>query len=156
MEDLLKPVKHRKGHANRKHGGMGTRLYGIWKQMRIRCRCKTNPSYRFYGARGIGVCEEWDDFSTFREWALANGYSDELTIERKNVNGNYAPDNCCWVEKAEQAKNTRNCKKYSFDGLTMGHNEWARHLGINPSSLTERIHRHGVETALAMGGRKHG
>lgn len=139
-----------RGECNITHNGSKTRLYRIWKQMRIRCNCKSNPNYKFYGGRGITICEEWDDFSKFREWALKNGYAENLTIERVDVDGNYCPDNCTWILRNEQAKNTRNCKYYEHDGLKMCHNDWARHLGINPSTLTERIHRHGISIALSM------
>jgi hypothetical protein len=117
--------------------------------MRIRCNCKSNPTYRFYGARGITICKEWDKFEVFREWALNNGYTDNLSIERKNVDEGYSPKNCCWISRSEQAKNTRHIKRYSYNGITLCHNEWARKLGINPSTLTERIQRHGIESALS-------
>lgn len=138
-----------RGECNITHGGSKTRLYRIWKQMRIRCNCKTNPTYRFYGARGISICKEWDKFEVFREWALKNGYTDELSIERKNVDEGYSPENCCWITRIEQVKNTRNIKKYSYNGITLCHNDWARKLGISPSTLTERINRHGIERALS-------
>lgn len=139
-----------RGECNITHGGSKTRLYGIWKQMRIRCRCATNPTYRFYGARGISICKEWDDFATFREWALSHGYTDSLTIDRIDNDGDYCPENCRWITKAEQSRNTRNCKSYSYHGITLTHNEWARCIGISPSTLTERIQRHGIENALAQ------
>ena len=138
------------GEWNKKHGGIGTRLYSIWKQMRIRCRCKTNPTYKFYGGRGISICPEWDDFANFRDWAIKAGYNDDLSIERKDVNGNYEPLNCCWIPRKLQARNTRKSKHYTHNGMCMCHNEWARFLGINPATLTERIQRHGVQEALSM------
>lgn len=138
-----------RGECNKTHGDSKTRLYRIWKQMRIRCRCVTNPNYKHYGARGISVCPEWDDFAVFREWALSHGYAEELTIDRIDNNGNYEPDNCRWITQAEQARNTRNCKRYTHDGITLTHNAWARKLGIDPASLTERIQRHGIEAALS-------
>lgn len=137
------------GECNITHGGSKTRLYRIWKQMRIRCNCKTNPTYKYYGARGITICTEWDDFAVFREWALAHGYTDELSIDRIDNDGSYCPENCRWTTKAEQARNTRNCKWYTFDGMTLTHNEWARKLGISPTSLTKRIQRLGIERALS-------
>ena len=137
-------------HFNTKHGGAGTRLYRIWKQMRIRCRCETNPTYKFYGARGIGICDEWDDFANFRKWALQAGYNETLSIERINNNGDYTPTNCRWIHRPLQAKNTRKSKHYSYGDATMGHNDWAKKIGINPSTLTARIRRHGVAKALAM------
>lgn len=143
-------------HPNAKHGGCGTRLYSIWKQMRIRCYCVTNPTYRFYGARGIGICEEWNDFSVFRDWALANGYRDDLTIERENADKDYSPDNCCWITRSKNSKDKRSSKYYEYKGEIMCHNDWARRFGINPSTLTGRIKRHGIENALAMGGNLNG
>lgn len=139
-----------RGECNIKHGGTGTRLYSIWKQMRIRCRCKTNPTYHFYGERGIGICKEWDDFAVFKQWAQESGYKDNLSIERKDNNADYSPDNCCWIPRPLQAKNTRNNKFYTYQGETMCHNDWARRIGINPSTLTQRIQRHGVIEALSM------
>lgn len=145
-----------RGECNKTHGGSGTRLHGIWKQMRIRCNCVTNPTYRFYGARGIKICNEWDNFAVFREWALSHGYTDELSIERIDCNGNYCPENCCWIPRNEQSKNTRNCKHYTFNGITMTHNDWARYIGINPATLTGRIQRHGLEKALSTPNLKNG
>ncbi len=138
-----------RGECNITHGGSKTRLYSIWKQMRIRCRCKTNPTYKYYGARGISICSEWEDFAAFREWALSHGYDDSLSIDRIDNDGDYSPENCRWISCAEQTRNTRNCKYYEYGGLRMTHNEWARHLGIAPATLTERIQRHGLEYALS-------
>jgi hypothetical protein len=139
-----------RGECNITHGGSKTRLYSIWKQMRIRCRCVTNPTYKYYGARGIGICEAWEDFAAFREWALSHGYTDEMTIDRIDSDGDYCPENCRWIEASLNSKYKRNTKMYSHGGKTMCHNDWARKLGISPSSLTERIKRHGIEGALTM------
>lgn len=139
-----------RGECNITHGGSKTRLYRIWKQMRIRCNCVTNPTYRFYGARGIKICKEWEDFAVFRSWALSAGYTDELSIDRIDNDGNYSPENCRWVTMDVQFKNTRNCKRYELDGVVKTHNEWAKTIGIHPSSLTERIHRYGIDAALRM------
>lgn len=138
-----------RGEWNIKHGGSKTRLYSIWKQMRIRCNCTTNPTYKYYGSRGITICDEWNDFAVFREWALTHGYTDELSIDRIDNDGPYSPENCRWVTMAMQARNTRSCKRYEFGGVTMTHNEWARALGIHPSTLTKRIQRHGLDKALS-------
>lgn len=137
-----------RGECNITHGGSKTRLYRIWKQMRIRCNCKTNPTYKYYGARGITICAEWNDFAVFRAWALANGYTDELSIDRIDNNGSYCPENCRWITMVEQTKNTRNCKRYTFGGVTLTHNEWARKFGVSPTSLTKRIQRLGLNEAL--------
>ena len=94
------------------HGESKTRLYHIWRGIKTRCQNTNHGDYKNYGARGIEICNEWNNsYITFRNWALSNGYTDDLTIERKNVDGNYCPENCCWITKSEQVKNQRPRKK---------------------------------------------
>ena len=99
--------------ANVTHGMTGSRLYGCYKGMMSRCYRPKDIHYNAYGKRGITVCEEWkNNPKAFIKWALANGYSDDLTIERINVNGNYEPSNCTWIPMSEQYKNKQsNCNK---------------------------------------------
>lgn len=95
-----------------RHGKSNSRLYEVWHGMKKRCYCKTSSSYEYYGGRGITVCDEWQKFTPFYEWAVANGYDEKAeygkcTLDRIKVNGNYCPDNCRWVSMAEQNKNKR-------------------------------------------------
>lgn len=97
---------------NIKHGhnrnGTPDRLYRIWIGMKSRCHNSNDTGFDYYGARGITVCDEWkDDFQAFYDWSMLHGYSDELSIDRIDVNGNYEPSNCRWITMVEQQRNKR-------------------------------------------------
>ena len=104
-------VRERTIEVSTKHGMSKTRLYGILADMRQRCNNHNNKSYEYYGAKGIKVCDEWLDkksgFKNFYNWSMANGYADNLTIDRINPNGNYEPSNCRWATASEQNFNKR-------------------------------------------------
>jgi hypothetical protein len=102
-----------------------SRLYEIWIGMRYRCQNPKRKAYVNYGARGIKVCPEWNlNFTTFLEWAKQSGYRDDLTIERKDVNGNYEPDNCTWIPLGDQAYNKTNSNRITAFGETKTLSEW--------------------------------
>lgn len=107
--------------SGEQHGLSRTRIYKIWKEMRKRCKAKTAINYELYGGRGISVCDEWEtSFLAFHDWAISHGYSDDLTIDRIDVNGNYCPENCRWVTLKTQERNRRpRCSnKYGVSGIT--------------------------------------
>ena len=125
-----------------KHNLTNTRLHRIWEKMHGRCFCPTSQDYTNYGGRGITICEEWkNDFKAFYDWAMANGYKDNLTIDRINVNGNYEPSNCRWVGAKVQQRNRRNNKLITFKGETHCLFEWAEIYNIPPKILSQRINR---------------
>lgn len=98
-------------HRNIKHGGTNTRLYFIWRNMKNRILNLKNKDYKHYGGRGITICSEWSEsYIEFRNWSLANGYADNLEIDRENTNGNYEPSNCRWITHKENCNNRRKYK----------------------------------------------
>ena len=94
-----------------RHGEHDTRLFNIWRGMKQRCLNPKNVKYKDYGGRGIKICDEWMDYLNFAKWAKSNGYSEVLTIDRIDVDGDYRPGNCRWADMKTQANNTRRNKK---------------------------------------------
>jgi hypothetical protein len=110
--------------------------------MKERCYNPKNTKYYCYGKRGIIICEEWkNDFNIFYDWAISNGYKDNLSIERIDVNGNYEPNNCSWVNAKVQANNRTNTHLIFFNNEKHSISEWAEILKINRSTLWYRIKR---------------
>ena len=90
-----KNATHHESHNHR------TRLYTIWFGMRQRCNNPNKESYGYYGGKGVSVCDEWNDYKTFKDWAINHGYQDALTLDRIDPNGNYCPQNCRWITRSE-------------------------------------------------------
>lgn len=121
------------------HGMTHTRLYRIWGNMCNRCNNPKDKFYKDYGGRGIKVCDEWRHNSTaFLEWAMANGYADDLTIDRIDNDGDYCPENCRWATLKEQANNKRKLT-ITYNGETHSTVEWAKITGLHLSTIHRRI-----------------
>lgn len=124
----------------RTHGESKTRLYRTWCHMRARCKNPNDSEYKYYGGRGIAVCEAWDkSYEEFKSWAAHNGYTETLTIDRIDVNGNYEPNNCRWIRFQEQASNTQRTIYVTCDGVTKTLADWAKYLNVKYSTLHKRI-----------------
>lgn len=133
-----------------KHKMYGTRIYRIWSGMKARCFRKALPEYSRYGGRGITVCKEWkNDFETFHQWAMANGYREDLTIDRINNNGNYEPNNCRWITSKEQSRNTSKNKLLNYKGETHCASYWAEKLDLNYHTLLTHL-RKGMSVKNAL------
>lgn len=130
--------------AHTTHGGTHDRLFRIWVSMRSRCRDKNHPAYKWYGGKGVTVCDEWQDYATFKQWAYANGYDDKAkthacSIDRIDPNGNYCPENCRWAGTRTQAENKTNTKLYEYNGEKRTLSDWARRSGMRVDTLRWRI-----------------
>ena len=127
---------------NTRHGKSKSRLYAIYKGMKDRCTRKANKSFPLYGERGIRLCDEWtgpEGYKRFEQWALENGYREDLTIDRIDTNGDYSPDNCRWANIEQQANNRRNNHRITFDGKTRTIAEWSRITGISAKKIEARL-----------------
>ena len=114
------------------HGKSNTRLYRIWTAMKTRCYTASDTNYKYYGGRGIEVCDEWNsDFMSFYAWATENGYQENLTIDRIDNDGKYEPQNCRWTTMAEQNRKRRHCRHITVNGITKLQKEWADTIGIS-------------------------
>lgn len=118
------------------------RLYRIWQKMKERCNNPSNKDFKDYGARGICICNEWDNnFENFKDWALANGYDNSLSIDRIDVNKKYEPSNCRWVNQLTQCNNKRNNICFEYEGVVHTATEWGRILNINPNNMYRYYHK---------------
>lgn len=125
-----------------KHGLSTTRIYKAYTGMIGRCYNADIDNYHNYGARGITVCDEWrNDPMAFYIWSIGHGYQDDLTLERKDVNGNYSPGNCKWATTKEQQNNKRSNVLITYNGETKTVTHWADELGYDSRMLFLRIKR---------------
>lgn len=125
------------------HGLYGTRIRGIYYKMLNRCNCETSKSYDNYGGRGIKVCKELSGekgLINFYKWSMDNGYSDELSIDRIDVNGDYCPENCRWTTPLVQQNNRRNNINIEHNGESHTLSQWCRMAGVNYKTALRKYH----------------
>ena len=129
---------------NKTHGKSKTKEYRKWVSMKRRCEDKSDPHYSNYGNRGIKVCEEWSNsFESFYAWVMMTRKSSDLTLERIDVNGDYCPENCTWVDKKAQANNRTSNRIYTHNGETKNLTQWCEDLGLKYGTIHSRIYRNG-------------
>ena len=149
-------AEQRRLNAVTTHKASRTRLYGVYKSMIQRCTNKNSHEYTNYGGRGIKVCDEWSSFDAFREWAYANGYKEEqkgrITLDRIDVDGDYSPSNCRFVDMKVQQRNRRNNVYLTHNGETHCLSEWAEIVGVRYGTLAKR-YEHGWATSEILMGR---
>lgn len=137
-----RPITMRQSHLQ---------LYNVWRGIKQRCHNPNYHSYNTYGGRGIKVCDEWrNSFDCFAEWADKNGYKIGLEIDRVDVDGDYSPINCRWVDDKKQANNRRNTKYITWNGETKPLSEWCDELKLPYASILYRLNskKWSVEKAL--------
>ena len=116
------------------------RLYGIWKGIKVRTHNTHHKDYKYCGAKGITICDEWDkSYEAFKEWALNNSYRDDLTIDRIDNSGNYCPENCRWADLYTQANNKSNNHLITYNGKTQNMTQWAREIGVRRELIKDRL-----------------
>lgn len=140
------------GCLHKKHNKSNTRIFNIWIGIKQRCYDSKRKNYKYYGARGIKVCDEWqNDFMSFYNWSINNGYKEGLTIDRINVDGNYEPSNCRWLTNKQQQRNKHNNRNITIKGETHCLSEWCEILGLNYSTVKNRVFRGwSIEKALKL------
>lgn len=135
-----------------KHKKCNTRLYDSWTDLKQRCYNKHNNRYKNYGGRGITVCDEWrNNFQSFYDWAMSNGYQENLTIDRIDVNGNYEPSNCRWIDRKTQQRNTTRNRYITIGGETHCVSEWCEILNLKDRTVRSRLnYGWSIEKALEL------
>jgi hypothetical protein len=147
-------MKRRASETHKTHGLGSTRLSTIWGEIKRRTLNPKNKDYPNYGGRGITICEEWaEDFMSFYNWAMSNGYSDELTIDRIGNDGNYEPSNCRWTTQNIQARNQRipknNTSGYKGVSYNKETNKYKSYIRVNGKQIHLGYFQTAVEGAIA-------
>lgn len=134
------------------HCESNTKLYRHWISMIYRCSNPKHFAYKWYGARGIKVCDEWKTYEGFKEWVLKTKPKDyeDISVERVDVNGDYCPQNCIWIPLREQANNRRTCRYYTYNGKTQNLMQWCKEYNVNYKLVHDRIYKSGWSFEKAM------
>ena len=134
-QDKVNLTKHHR------HKMSGTRIYQEWQGMKGRCYNSHDPRYDRWGGRGIKVCDEWkESFEAFYSWALSSGYSDELTIDRIDNDGDYTPENCRWATQKEQSRNRSTNINITIGNSTRTLTEWCEIFQLDYKTVVSRYH----------------
>lgn len=137
------------------HGGSRDRLYSVWNGMLQRCENSNRPNFKSYGGKGISVCEDWHDFSVFREWAIESGYQEsakygDCTLDRIDNNGDYEPSNCRWANMTQQHRNTGYNRIVNYNGKGVALSEACELAGLSYHAVCQRINTMGWSSAKAL------
>ena len=132
---------------NYRHGQRNTRLYRIWLTMKSRCYLPSQVGYKYYGGQGVTVCDEWkNDFMSFHDWAMNNGYEETLTIDRIDPYGNYEPSNCRWSTVKEQCNNRSSNINITIGNATKSLMSWCEIFNVDYKKVHARYQRNGYES----------
>ena len=145
--------KRRLSETHKTHGLKSTRLYNIWSKLKGRVLNPKNKSYKDYGGRGVSICDEWLDVQNFYDWAMSNGYSDELSIDRIDNDGKYEPSNCRWATQTIQNRNRRisknNTSGYKGVSYNKRRGDYRAQIMVNLKSIHLGYFKTAVEGAIA-------
>lgn len=132
-----------------KYNWSNERIGSIFNGIKDRCYNKNNKSYKWYGEKGVKVCKEWiDNPKLFENWALSNGYKDDLTIDRIDENKDYCPENCRWVTNINNAKCKSTASLIKVNEEVHSGRDWARILGVGPNLINTYIRKYGLENTI--------
>ena len=137
-----------KRYSVERHGLSNHPLSIIWFGIKERCCNPNADNYKWYGAEGITMCDEWRDFFTFFQWAKDSGWQDGLTIDRIEGSKGYSPDNCRFITIKQQCRNRRTNVNITVDDITMLQCEWEEYLGLRPKIVAKWKHRHGIDYVI--------
>jgi hypothetical protein len=146
--DAMKPKMNLGNKNGYKHGLSRHPIYNIWHGMHSRCKYPSNPMYKYYGGRGIRVCDRWKDVALFYEDMGAR--PEGKSLDRIDNDGNYEPSNCRWATPKEQNRNSRRAHMITYQGETMCMFDWADRAGINRNTFSRRINGLGWSIQRAM------